>query len=114
MLERCVDALDRHPAIVLTRSWTAKTDDSGAVTGAFQYPLSTASARAPERFRSLPFGSGDGNYGVIRTEVLPLTAMRGSCHRADRTIIAELSLHGPFYQVPDWLYLRREHPGRQR
>jgi hypothetical protein len=38
--------------------------------------------------------------------------MKESYHHADHTIIAELGLHGPFYQVPDWLYFRRDHPER--
>lgn len=113
LLERCIDALDKYPEIVLAHSWTAKIDDSGAVTETVKYPLNTASARAPERFRSLLFDDGgDDDYGVIRTEVLRRTAMQGSYHHADRTIVAELGLHGPFYQVPDWLYFRREHPGQ--
>ena len=113
LLERCIDALDKYPDVVLAHSWTAKVDDSGAVIKAFEYPLSTASPRAPERFRSLLFDSGgDDDYGVIRTEVLRRTAMKESYHHADRTIIAELSLYGRFYQAPDWLYFRREHPGQ--
>ena len=36
----------------------------------------------------------------------------GSYHHSDRTITTEIGLHGPFYQVPDWLYFRREHPGQ--
>ena len=103
----------KYPEVVLAHSWTAKVDDSGAVTEAYKYPLNTASPRAPERFRSLLFDSGgDDDYGVIRTDVLRRTAMKESYHHADRTIIAELGLHGPFYQVPDWLYFRREHPGQ--
>ena len=113
LLERCTDALDKYPDVVLAHSWTAKVDDSGAVTKAFKYPLNTASPRAPERFRSLLFDSGgDDDYGVIRTEVLRRTAMKESYHHADRTIIAELGLHGRFYQVPDWLYFRRDHADR--
>jgi hypothetical protein len=38
--------------------------------------------------------------------------MKESYHHADRTIIAELGLYGRFYQVPDWLYFRRDHPHR--
>jgi hypothetical protein len=38
--------------------------------------------------------------------------MKESYHNADRTIIAELSLYGRFYQVPDWLYFRRDHADR--
>jgi hypothetical protein len=111
--ERCVAALDEYPQVVLVHSWTAKIDDSGNVTDACEYPLATNSPSAPERFRSLLFDSGgDDDYGVIRTEVLRRTAMKESYHHADRTIIAELGLHGPFYQVPDWLYFRRDHPGQ--
>jgi glycosyltransferase involved in cell wall biosynthesis len=113
LIERCVDALDKDQDVVLAHSWTAKVDDSGTVTMAFEYPLNTAASRAPERFRSLLFDNGgDDDYGVIRTEVLRRTAMKESYHHADRTIIAELSLYGRFYQVPDWLYFRRDHADR--
>jgi glycosyltransferase involved in cell wall biosynthesis len=113
LVERCVDALDKYPDVVLAHSWTAKVDDSGTVIKAFEYPLNTAAPRAPERFRSMLFDNGgDDDYGVMRIEVLRRTAMKESYHHADRTIIAELALHGRFYQVPDWLYFRREHPGQ--
>jgi glycosyltransferase involved in cell wall biosynthesis len=113
LLERCVDALNDNPDVVLAHSWTAMIDGSGAVTKATEYPLATASPRAPDRFRSLLFDDGgDDDGGVIRTKVLRQTAMKESYHHADRTIIAELSLYGRFYQVPDWLYFRRDHPER--
>jgi len=113
LLERCVDALDKYPDVVLAHSWTAKVDGSGAVTQAFKYPLTTDSPRAPERFRSVLFDSGgDDDYGVMRLEVLRRTAMKESYHHADHTIIAEIVLHGRFYQVPDWLYFRRDHADR--
>jgi hypothetical protein len=35
-----------------------------------------------------------------------------SFHHADRSITTELALQGPFYQVPDWLYFRRDHAER--
>jgi len=113
LIDRCVDALDEHPDVVLAHCWTARIDGSGTVTRAYEYPLNTSSRRAPERFRSLLFDSGgDDDYGVIRTEVLRRTAMKESYHHADHTIIAELALYGRFYQVPDWLYFRRDHPER--
>lgn len=113
LVERCVAALDEHPDVVLAHSWTARIDNTGTVTSAYEYPLNTSSPRAPERFRSMLFDSGgDDDYGVIRKDVLLRTAMKESYHHADHTIIAELSLHGRFYQVPDWQYFRREHPGQ--
>lgn len=113
LLERCVNALDENQEVVLAHSWTAIIDGTGMVTKATAYPLSTSSPKASDRFRSLLFDSGgDDDGGVIRTEVFRRTAMKESYHHSDRTIIAELALHGPFYHVPDWLYFRRDHPER--
>ncbi len=113
LLKLCIEALDEYPQVVLAHSWTARIDPSGTVTDAYEYPLTTATPRAPERFRSILFDSGgDDDYGVMRTDVLRRTAMKESYHHADHTIVAELGLQGPFYQVPDWLYFRREHPGQ--
>ena len=114
LLKRCVDALDEYPHVVLAHSWMAMIDGSGTVTAAAEYPLATASSRAPERFRSMLFDGmwADDLGGVIRTAVLRGTSLHNSYHYADRAIQAELGLHGPFYQVPDWLYFRRDHPER--
>lgn len=113
LLKRCIDALDEFPQVILAHSWTARIDGTGAVLGAVKYSLSTDSPRAPERFRSLLFGNGgDDDGGVMRTSVLRQALPLASYHHADRTMIATLGLRGPFYQVPDWLYFRRDHPGR--
>jgi len=114
LLQRCVDALDENPHVVLAHSWTAIVDGSGTVTKKLEYPLTTASLRAPERFRSMLFADGgDDVYGVVRTNILRRTALHGSHHHADRTITTEIALHGPFHQVQDWLYFRRDHPERE-
>jgi glycosyltransferase involved in cell wall biosynthesis len=113
LLEKCVAALDEHPQVVLAHSFTAMIDDAGTVFQANAYPLATSAPRAPDRFRSLLNDSGgDDDGGVMRRAVLLRTAMKESYHHADRTIITEVALHGPFYQVQDWLYFRRDHPGR--
>ncbi|MGK4594721.1 glycosyltransferase family 2 protein [Amycolatopsis sp. w19] len=113
LLERCIEALDEHPEFVLSHSWTAMIDEKAVVTQALEYPLNTVSPHAAERFRSTLFApGGDDDGAVIRTEVLRRVAPLDSYHHADRTIISELALHGPFHQVPDWLYFRRDHPGR--
>ena len=112
LLKRCVDALDEFPQVVLAHSWTAAIDGSG-VARAVEYTLATASPSAPERFRSLLFSNGgDDTDGVIRLSVLRRTPLLASYHHSDRTLSAELGLYGPFYQVPDWLYFRRDHAER--
>ena len=136
LLLRCVEALDANPRVVLAHSWTAAIDGTGKVTQAYKYPLATDSPSAPERFRSFLFGSSglfespearghrlvrmDNNgilracdeYGVIRTEILRHVAPHDSYHHEDRIVVAELLMHGPFYEAPDWLYFRRDHEGR--
>ncbi len=113
LLKYCVDALDEHPHVVLAHSWTAMIDGSGTITEKVEYPLATASSRAPERFRSALFANGgDDIGGVVRTPILRRTPLHGSYHHADRTVMTEVALYGPFCQVPDWLYFRRDHPER--
>lgn len=110
---RCVEALDDRPDVVLAHSWQGMIDGTGAVTQLVDYRLDTDFPRAPERFRSLLYATaGDDFYGVIRTEVLRRTPLNGSYHHSDRTIVAELALHGPFHQVRERLFFRRDHPGR--
>ena len=46
LLERCVNALDENPAVVLAHSWTAIIDGTGVVTEATEYSLSTSSPKA--------------------------------------------------------------------
>ena len=111
LLKCCIEALDEYPQVVLAHSWTAMIDNWGAVTKADAYPLATGSMRAPERFRSMLFDTGsDDSEGVIRVKVLRQVSPYNSYQRSDRTLTAEIGLHGPFYTIPDWLYFRRDHP----
>jgi glycosyltransferase involved in cell wall biosynthesis len=113
LLTRCVDALEEFPHVILAHSWTALIDASGTITQAVRYPLATSSSSAPERFRSLLYeNGGDDDGGVIRMDVLRRAPLLASYHRSDRTLVAGIALYGPFYQVPDWLYFRRDHDER--
>ncbi|MGH8825061.1 MAG: glycosyltransferase family 2 protein [Jiangellaceae bacterium] len=113
LLQRCIDALDSRSEIVLAHAWTAFIDDEGRITHKIDYPLTTDVPDAVERFRSVLYTQGgDDIYGVIRMSVLRQVAPFGSYHWADRTFVGELALHGPFHNVPDFLYFRRDHPDR--
>jgi glycosyltransferase involved in cell wall biosynthesis len=113
LLRQCVDALDAHPEAVLAHAATGIVDDSGALTKTVGYRLRTDAVSPAERFASLLFGvGGDDIYGVIRSAVLRRVTPHDSYHHADRTLVAEIALHGPFHQVPELLYFRRDHPAR--
>jgi glycosyltransferase involved in cell wall biosynthesis len=119
LLKHCVSALDEYPHVVLAHCWTAAIDGRGNITQATDYPLATDSPRASERFRSILFGTGGNDYGLIRTDegcgviradVLHRIAPLDSYYHADRIPTIEIALHGPFHQTRDWLYFRRDHP----
>ncbi|MHC5908387.1 glycosyltransferase family 2 protein [Streptomyces sp. S6] len=113
LLRLCVDALDERPEMILAHSAQAVIDGDGKVTVPYEYTLATDSPSAPERFRSLLFEpGGDDFYGVLRADVLRRVKPLDSYHHADRTFVAEIALHGPFHQVPELLYFRRDHPTR--
>lgn len=113
LLKRCVEALDEHPDVILAHSDQAVIDEDGKVKVPYAYTLNTGSPHAPERFRSLLFEpGGDDFYGVMRADVLRRVKPHDSYHHADRTFVAEITLHGRFHQVPELLYFRRDHPTR--
>lgn len=121
LVQRCIEVLDGHPDVILAHCWTAAVDDAGKVIQSLEYPLKTSSRSAPERFRTMLFGTGendygllraDDNYGVMRTAVLRQVTPQGSYYHADRVFTTEIALHGRFLQVPDWLYFRRDHGDR--
>ncbi|MGW1532098.1 glycosyltransferase family 2 protein [Streptomyces aureus] len=113
LLRLCVEALDERPEIILAHTEQAVIDGDARVKVPYEYGLATDSPSAPERFRSLLFEpGGDDFYGVMRTDVLRRVKPMDSYHHADRTYVAEITLHGPFHQVPELLYFRRDHPTR--
>jgi len=113
LLARCVAALDEHPDVVLSHADMAIIDETGTVVRGFDYTLTTGSMDVTERFRSLLVTDGaDDEYGVIRTHILRSIRPKDSYHHASRPWIAEIAFRGRFYQVPELLYFRRDHPDR--
>lgn len=114
LLLRCVEALDANPGAVLSHGWYGIVHGRNSYAQGATYALGTDSVRPLMRFRSLLFDvGGEDMYGVIRSDVLRRTPLLGSYHPvAERPLVAELSLHGTFYQVPEYLAFRREHADR--
>jgi glycosyltransferase involved in cell wall biosynthesis len=113
LLKVCVEALDERPETILAHTHNATIDSAGRIIEPFDYTMATDSPSAAERFRALLFAAGgDDFYGVMRTEVLRRVRPHDSYHHADRTFVAEIAMHGPFHQVPELLYFRRDHPTR--
>ncbi|MDR3636180.1 MAG: glycosyltransferase [Isosphaeraceae bacterium] len=132
-LERCVALLDGNPEVVLA---TARLDLIGGegqplawdpeqnlrIAAHGERVLMRPSIAGPLadpypvlRFRHLltqMFGIQISTYmfGVIRTDVLRRTSLEGSYPGADKILLAELVLRGPFAEVPEVLWDCRIHP----
>lgn len=113
LIERCVAELRARPEMVLANVWDGIIDGSGSVIAQPEYTLDSANPRPHLRLRSLLRADGGNDfYGVIRTDVLRAVRPHDSYYLADRTFMAGLTLAGPWHQVPEVLYYRRDHPGR--
>ena len=112
LLERCLEAIEAHPEAVLVNVWDGVVDGSGDRTQV-HYPLDTANPSPHLRFRSvLRANGGNDFYGLFRTDDLRRMRPLGSFLHSDRAYMAELAISGPFHQVPEVLFYRREHPDR--
>jgi len=115
-LERCIAVLDELPEVVLCYPQTVLIDEQGAAIGTHAEELHLRSAQAHHRFRQFLQHYGIGapcnvHYGLIRTNVLRQTPLLGSYVSSDIVLIGELALRGQFYEIPEPLFQRRDHPG---
>lgn len=116
-LERCIQALDADPGVVLAYPGTLDIDDSGRVVREIydnNAGLAFDAADAAARFRDLVVvdHSCISVFGVIRREALRGTALIAAYPGSDRGLLVQLGLRARFARVPDNLLLHREHAGR--
>ncbi len=112
-LERCVEALRAEPAAVLAHPRTRIIGPEGEPLCDYDTRLRTDSRDPAVRFHDcicvdhacFPI------FGLMRADRLRRTALLGAFAGSDRNLLAELALLGPFVEVPETLFLRRDHPG---
>jgi len=112
LLARCVEVLDRHPSVVLAYARSLIIDEEGRVTAPYEDNLHLQAASACDRFKDLyrNLRLCHALYGLIRTDVLRRTPLIGSYLASDVVLLAELTLYGTFWEIPQFLYRRRIHP----
>src|SRR2546422_1349203 len=111
-LARCVEVLDQEPAVVLAYPKTRLIDEQGRVISNYDDRLHLQAARASERFRQVleRLGYCHVAYGLMRADLLKQTRLFGDFLAADVVFLAELSLYGAFWEVPEFLFYRRFPP----
>jgi glycosyltransferase involved in cell wall biosynthesis len=112
-LSRCVEALDQKPDIILSMTETKLIDEHGKRLRNIEYGKADGDFDDPKkRFRNFLLYNMSGNflYSLIRTDVMAQTMLHGNFTSADLVFQAELTLYGRYYVVPEYLFLRRDHP----
>jgi glycosyltransferase involved in cell wall biosynthesis len=112
-LLNCIKILDADPSIVLCHSKTARIDESGSVVGNYDHRTlnNISSWQRHKRFRDL---ISIRNacwivFGVFRANALAKTHLMGDYIGADRNLLAEIGLIGRICELPEHLFLRRDH-----
>ena len=115
---KCVDVLDRDPGVVLVCTDDQDIDEVGVHVDARRVshiPSAErgSSERASKRFRRLLRDDYDCEqvFGLYRTDILRRTRMIQSYTDSDRTLLAEIGLYGRLFEIPERLFLHRQHVG---
>jgi glycosyltransferase involved in cell wall biosynthesis len=110
-LARCVEVLDGEPSIVLTYPKTRFIDENGQSIGDCEDDFDLQNEKASERFKLVheKLGRVNGIYGLVRTDILRKTKLIRNFIGGDIHVMAELSLYGKFWRIPEFLFFRRIH-----
>jgi len=113
-LEKCVAALDCDSSVVLSYPKAIDIDEQSNPVLFKDQRLTSSTATPHERFRELirMDHNCEAIFGLMRSSVLQRVPVFGRFADADRVLLAELSLHGSYFQVPEFLFLHREHTQR--
>lgn len=117
-LERCLDALESDPSCPVAYTMFDRIDATGnRIEAGRSHPdlgAADAGKRAAAAIRAYQRGGASDSpiFGVMRRSALDRTRLHGSYTGSDRTLVLELALQGPFHEIPERLFLNREHPGR--
>lgn len=113
-LEKCSAILETHPEVALCYPKAIEIDSQGNHLYKKEQDLDAASPLPHLRFRQMI--RMDHNcetlFGLTRASAFKQTTIHAEMPDGDRVMLAELSLHGTYYRVPEYLFLHREHPVR--
>jgi glycosyltransferase involved in cell wall biosynthesis len=110
-LERCVKVLDTSPDVVLCYPKTILIDENGKVIEKYEDRLDLRQERPHYRFCKMleVLNLSNALFGLIRSDALRKTRLNGAYLSADYILLMELCLLGKYYEIPEYMFFRREH-----
>ena len=115
LLERCVGTLDRNPDLMLCYSRTTYINEHGGPTvsliGRPELNDREASTRFG-KFLDYHIAPNECNQvlGLFRADVLKKTHLIEDYPASDMILLGEVALRGKYHEIPECLFLRRDHP----
>jgi glycosyltransferase involved in cell wall biosynthesis len=110
-LDKCLAVLERHPEVALCYPKTMLIDAEGSEIMKYEDRLHMMHAAPHDRLRHFltKVNLANAVFGVIRTSVLRQTGLLGKYFGADYILLMEICLRGKFFEIPEHLFLRRDH-----
>jgi hypothetical protein len=110
-VEICIDALRRNPELTVAHSKTRVVDADGEFIEDYECPIRTDNEDPVIRFADLVLVGHRcfPIFGIHRMSALKQLPPQGSFAHADRILLAQLGLIGPFYETPERLFISTKH-----
>ena len=114
LLRRCVEVLESDPGCVVAYARTKQVDENGNFIENYITPTATNSSDPIVRFGEMLLINHYCYqiYGVMRISALRQLPPQGVYVNGDRVLLARMSLLGRFYEVPEHLFISRQHSGQ--
>jgi glycosyltransferase involved in cell wall biosynthesis len=114
LIASCVEVMERDPSIVVCHTDFVHIDGDGDVRG-YVSRNHCSSTRAATRFARMASARDfcEETYGLIRSDIFARTELQQDYTGSDRTLMSELALYGPFYNIGRQLFSKRLHPGNE-
>jgi glycosyltransferase involved in cell wall biosynthesis len=111
--ELCLSVLMKKPDTILSYGKTQLIDQQGLNISSYEDNLNLQQDKASERFKAFFRQVGLTNviYGLMRRSAVEKTQLmgNGTYYASDTNFMAELTLYGKFYELPQTLFFRRMH-----
>jgi len=110
-LQRCVEALDGDPDIVLAYPRTVQIDENEKITAPSGPGPDLTSSDASDRFARLmqsPFWA-TSLFGVVRSKAMAETRVLANNAACDHVLLSELVLRGRFCEIATDGFFQRDH-----